>query len=211
MKPTIYLGLGGTGNLAISNAKRLYEEEYGKGNIPSSVAFVTVDFQTDMDKDAGLVTDISENFIRIEMATNPREFYRIRRENDGEYSWMFDGNTANIDNRISKGAKAVRTTGRLYTEMVLELIINRLNSTVNSVTDVDTNSDVAGGVNIHMVMSLAGGTGAGSFITIANAIKQRYGNHVNLYGYGVMHSIFRTMDVSGNKTPNVELMLYHLL
>ena len=46
MKPTIYLGLGGTGNLAISNAKRLYEEEYGKGNIPSSVAFVTVDFQT---------------------------------------------------------------------------------------------------------------------------------------------------------------------
>lgn len=205
MKPTIYLGLGGTGNLAISNAKRLYEEEYGKGNIPSSVAFVTVDFQTDMDKDDGLVTDISENFIKIEMATNPREFYRIRRENDGEYSWMFDGNTANIDNRISKGAKAVRTTGRLYTEMVLELIINRLNSTINSVTDVDTNSDVAGGVNIHMVMSLAGGTGAGSYITIANAIKQRYGNHVNLYGYGVMHSIFRTMDVSGNKTPNVEL------
>ena len=27
MKPTIYLGLGGTGNLAISFAKKLYEED----------------------------------------------------------------------------------------------------------------------------------------------------------------------------------------
>ena len=61
MKPTIYLGLGGTGNLAISFAKKLYEEEYGVGNIPSSVAFCTVDFQTDMDQDAGLASNITDN------------------------------------------------------------------------------------------------------------------------------------------------------
>lgn len=207
MKPTIYLGLGGTGNLAVSHAKKLYEEEHGTGNIPSSVAFVTVDFQTDMDSDPGLSTSISDNFIKIEAATNPREFYRVRRDEGGEYTWMFDSNTSNIDNRISKGAKAVRTTGRLYTEMVLESIINRLSNTVNNVTVVDTDDeyDVSGGVNIHMVMSVAGGTGAGSFITIANAIRQKWGNHVNLYGYGVTHSVFRAMDVSGNKTPNVEL------
>ena len=65
MKPTIYLGLGGTGNLAISFAKRLYEEEYGKGNIPDSIAFVTVDFQTDMDEDPSLATNISDDFIKI--------------------------------------------------------------------------------------------------------------------------------------------------
>ena len=179
MKPTIYLGLGGTGNLAISFAKRLYEEEYGKGNIPSSVAFVTVDFQTDMDKDPGLATDISDDFIKIESASNPREFYRVRRENHGNYTWMFDGNTNNIDNRISKGAKAVRTTGRLYTEMALDSIISRLAVSINNVTYVDNSADVAAGVNIHMVMSMAGGTGAGSFITIANAIKQRYKNKQN--------------------------------
>lgn len=205
MKPTIYLGLGGTGNLAISFAKRLYEEEYGKGNIPSSVAFVTVDFQTDMDKDPGLATDISDDFIKIESASNPREFYRVRRENHGNYTWMFDGNTNNIDNRISKGAKAVRTTGRLYTEMALDSIISRLAVSINNVTYVDNSADVAAGVNIHMVMSMAGGTGAGSFITIANAIKQRYKNKVNLYGYGVTHNVFRAMDVRGNSTPNVEL------
>ena len=205
MKPTIYLGLGGTGNLAISFAKRLYEEEYGKGNIPSSVAFVTVDFQTDMDKDPGLATNISDDFIKIESASNPREFYRVRRENHGNFTWMFDGNTNNIDNRIAKGAKAVRTTGRLYTEMSLDSIISRLAVSVNNVTYVDNGADVAAGVNIHMVMSIAGGTGAGSFLTIANAIKQKYGNKVNLYGYGVTHNVFRAMDVRGNSTPNVEL------
>ena len=109
MKPTIYLGLGGTGNIAISHAKKLYEEEYGVGNIPPSVAFVTVDFQTDMDEDAGLSTNIKDNFIKIDIAANPKEFYRVRREQHGQYTWMFDGNTNNIDNRISKGAKAVRT------------------------------------------------------------------------------------------------------
>ena len=205
MKPTIYLGLGGTGNLAISYAKKLYEEECGKGNLPDSVAFVTVDFQTDMDQNANLATNISDNFIKIEAAANPREFYRVRREDGGEFSWMFDGNTNNIDNRIAKGAKAVRTTGRLYTEMVLESIMNRLSATINRVRFVDNQADVAGGVNIHMVMSVAGGTGAGSFITIANAIRQKYGNAVNLFGYGVTHSIFRAMDLGGNKTPNVEL------
>lgn len=205
MKPTIYLGLGGTGNLAISYTKRLYEEEFGVGNLPDSVAFVTVDFQTDMDADPNLATNISDNFIKIESAANPKEFYRVRSENEGEFSWMFKCNTRNIDNRISKGAKQVRTTGRLYTEMVLESIMSRLNATVNRVKFINNQADVAGGVNIHMVMSIAGGTGAGSFITIANAIRQKYGNMVNLFGYGVTHSVFRAMDISGTKTPNVEL------
>lgn len=205
MKPTIYLGLGGTGNLAISYAKKLYEEECGKGNLPDSVAFVTVDFQTDMDQNANLATNISENFIKIESTANPRDFYQVRREDGGEFTWMFKGNESNIDNRISRGAKQVRTTGRLYTEMVLELIMNRLKTTINNVKFVDTQADNVAEVNIHMVMSIAGGTGAGSFITIANAIRQEYGNKVNLYGYGVTHSIFRTMDVTGNLTPNVEL------
>ena len=205
MKPTIYLGLGGTGNLAVSFTKKLYEEEYGKGNIPSSVAFVTVDFQTDVDKDPGLATDITDNFIKIESASNPKDFYRVRRETNGNFTWMFDGNTSNIDTRIAKGAKAVRTTGRLYTEMALDTIISRLAVSMTNVTYVDNSADVAAGVNIHMVMSIAGGTGAGSFLTIANAIKQKYGNKVNLYGYGVTHNVFRAMDVRGNSTPNVEL------
>lgn len=77
MKPTIYLGLGGTGNLAISYAKKLFEEEYGIGKIPAEVAFIGVDYQIDMDKDANLATDIRDDFFRIQSGNNPKEFYKI--------------------------------------------------------------------------------------------------------------------------------------
>ncbi len=92
MNPTVYLGLGGTGNLAISYAKKLYEEEFGVGNIPSHVAFFAVDFYSDMDVDAGLSTDIKDNFIKIDFAANLKDFYRVRREQHGQYTWMFEGN-----------------------------------------------------------------------------------------------------------------------
>lgn len=204
-KPTIYLGLGGTGNLAVSYAKKLYEEEYGKGNIPSSIAFVTVDFQTDMDESRLLATDIKEDFIKIKSQVNPRNHYQVRHEDYSEYSWMFKSNEANIGNLISRGASAVRTTGRLYTEMALEQVMNNLKNTVRRVKSFTSNSAAANEVMIYMVMSLAGGTGAGSFITIANAIKEEYGNNVTLYGYGVTHSVFKAMDPTGNIMPNVEL------
>ena len=205
MKPTIYLGLGGTGNLAVAQAKKLYEEEYGKGNIPASIAFVTLDFQTDMDEDPDLATDIKDDFIRIEAAVNPREFLRIRKENNGQFAWMFDGNVGSVDNRISKGAKAVRTTGRLYTEIALDKVMSRFDVIKQRVTNIDVGAQMTGGINIHMVMSLAGGTGAGSFLTIANALREKYSNTVNIYGYGVTHGIFRAMDPMGVLTPNVEL------
>lgn len=204
-KPAIYLGLGGTGNLAISYAKKLYEEEYGKGNIPSSIAFVGVDFQTDMDKNALLATDISDDFIRIQTATNPKDYYKIRHNDHDEYQWMFKCNEGNIDNNISRGARAVRTTGRLYTEMVLDNVMSKLRSTISRVKSFDNNAIASDEIMIYMVMSLAGGTGAGSFITLANQIKIEYGNAVTLYGYGITHSVFRTMDPIGNRMPNVEL------
>ena len=204
MKPTIYLGIGGTGNKAIAYAKKHYEEEYGVGNIPSEVAFVGFDFQTDMDKSPDLATDISANFIKVDSDSNPQTFYEVGKTKKNKFQWMFEGNSSNIDALISKGANQVRTTGRLYTEMTLALIIPKIKQVINQILHVSgTAANVKGGVNIYMVMSLAGGTGAGSFLTIASAIKQEYGNRVNLYGYGVTHGVFEAMDPMGNKMPNV--------
>lgn len=204
MKPTIYLGIGGTGNKAIAFAKKQYEEEYGVGNIPEEIAFVGFDFQTDMDEDPDLATDISPDFIKVDVASNPKQTYEVGRDKHNKYQWMHAANETNVDDRISKGAKSVRTTGRLYTEMTLLHIIPRLKDVINRVLDVSgTAANVQAGVNIYMAMSLAGGTGAGSFLTIATAIKQEYDNKVNLYGFGVTHGVFEAMDPMGNKMPNV--------
>ena len=204
MKPTIYLGIGGTGNKAIAYAKKQYEEEYGVGNIPDEIAFVGFDFQTDMDEDPDLATDISPDFIKVDVAANPKQTYEVGRDKHNKYHWMHAANETNVDDKISKGAKSIRTTGRLYTEITLAHIMPRLRDVINRILDVDGSADnVQAGVNIYMSMSLAGGTGAGSFITIATAIKNEYDNKVNLYGFGVTHGVFEAMDPMGNKMPNV--------
>ena len=44
IRPSIYIGLGGTGILAISQTKKMYEEEFGVGKIPNQIAFLAIDF-----------------------------------------------------------------------------------------------------------------------------------------------------------------------
>lgn len=198
MNPTIYLGIGGTGVKTLAHIKHQFEKEYGVGNIPDEIAFVGFDFQTDMDEDPDLVTDISEDFITVQVAANPIQTYEVGRNKHNKYQWMHKANEMNVDDKILHGAHQVRTTGRLYTEITLGLILPRIKSVINRVLCVCPPY-----VDIHMVMSLAGGTGAGSFITIATAIKQDFGSRVNLFGFGVTHSVFEAMDPMGNKMPNV--------
>ncbi len=200
-RPSIYIGLGGTGIKAIAKTKKLYEEEYGVGNIPPEISFLAIDFdETEPQKIQ--ITDLSGDYLALVSAVNPQEHYRVRNEQYNEFGWMFPGNSAYIDTRIANGAKQVRTTGRLYTEIVLQQIQTRIRACYTSIQNI-ANARGIRNVDIHLAMSMAGGTGAGSFLTLALLINQMYGGNVNLYGYGVLHGVFRTMDPSGAKTPRV--------
>ncbi len=202
-RPSIYIGLGGTGIKAIAKTKKLYEEEFGKKDIPPEIAFLAIDFDKMAVEDKELPTDIKNDFLQLVAAVNPREHYRVQRESFNEYEWMFSQNSSYVDNLISNGAKQVRTTGRLYTEIVIEQIKAKIQNCYNKVLNIATSRGYHQAVDIHLVMSLAGGTGAGSFITVALLIDQLFGNKINLYGYGVLHGVFQTMDPAGAKTPRV--------
>lgn len=201
IRPSIYIGLGGTGILAISQTKKMYEEEFGVGNIPRQIAFIAIDFDKTAPKDPKLATDISTDFMQIPTGIDPRGFYETGKE-QGEYKWMFPNNTGYIAPRIEDGASQVRTTGRLYTELVYAHIDARIRNCFNRVQNI-ANETTGGIVDVHMAMSIAGGTGAGSFMTVAHIIKEAYPTSVNLYGYGVNYGVFRAMDVTGTKTPRV--------
>ena len=192
IRPSIYIGLGGTGILAISQTKKMYEEEFGVGNIPKQIAFIAIDFDKTAPKDPKLATDISTDFMQIPAGIDPRGFYEIGKE-QGEYKWMSLNNTGFIAARIEDGASQVRTTGRLYTELVYSSIEARITNAFNKVQNI-ANQTTGGIVDVHMAMSIAGGTGAGSFMTVAHIIKEAYPTTVNLYGYGVNYGVFRAMD-----------------
>lgn len=202
MKPTIYLGIGGTGIKTLAQVKYQFEKEYGVGSIPKEVAFVGIDFQTGIVDNPSLVTDISEDFIYLDLDIDLGSFYEVGRDRQNKYQWMHTANEIDIDRRMHRTSQ-VRTTGRLNTELTLRYIISRIRDAMNRLLSVGGGPAGANCVDIHMVMSLAGGTGAGSFITIATAIKNEYDNKVNLYGFGVTHGVFEAMDPVGNKRPTV--------
>ena len=209
IRPSIYVGLGGTGIKAVSQTKKMFEDAFGKDNIPSQIAFAAIDF--DLAEDPNLPTPMREDFLSVTNAGSPRQLYDVRRKL-GEYSWMFPGNSRFIGNLISDGASQVRTYGRFLTEMIINNIERRIADCYTQVTniqqDMDINVDKTASVDIHIAMSLAGGTGCGSFLNVASMLRDKYQEKVKIIGYGVLHSVFRTMDPSTNKTPRVVANAY---
>ena len=210
MRPTIYIGLGGTGIRAIAQTKKMYEDAYGVGKIPPQVAFIAVDFDLAAPSDRSLATNIAPDFLSLNILANPQQFY-VEGVKQSDYKWVFKGNGRFIGKQIAEGASQVRTTGRFYTEMVLDKIRQRIKyawQQVNSVAKVTQKVDKTAAVDIHIVMSLAGGTGCGSFINVAEMIRNTWPTQAHIIGYGVLHGVFCTMDPSRNKTPRVVANAY---
>ena len=214
IRPSIYIGLGGTGIMAVSYTKKLYVEAYkGVENIPGQIAFAAIDFDLAAPEDPGLATDMHDDFLSFSnvAAASPKTLYDVRSDK-GDYVWMFPNNTRYLGNVISDGASQVRTYGRFLTEMIQDSIIRRVSDCITQVRNIqatlDTTEVVNQPIDIHIAMSLAGGTGCGSFLNVAQLIRERYQNQVHIIGYGVLHSVFRAMDPSGNKTPRVVANAY---
>lgn len=207
-RPTIYIGLGGTGIKAIAHAKKLYEEEFGIGQVPPEIAFLAIDFDAKEVEDGAHPADLKGDFLQLVTAVNPLEHYMVGRDQNNAYKWMFKGNAGYIDKNINNGAKQVRTTGRLYTEIVIKQIQAKITSCYNRVQSIAKSRGYNQNVDVHLVMSLAGGTGAGSFLTVALLLDKEFHGKINLYGYGVLHGVFKAMDTYGNKTPRVVANAY---
>ncbi|MDR1527826.1 MAG: tubulin-like doman-containing protein [Dysgonamonadaceae bacterium] len=211
IRPSIYIGIGGTGILAISKTKKMYEDAYGKGKIPEQIAFAAIDFDLTAENDPNLATDMKDDFLSLKNLSSPKQLYNVRSE-QGEYSWMFGANTRFIGDRISDGASQVRTYGRFLTEMIKDSIDRRIADCVTQVKNIQNSfehdEEKNQPIDVHIAISLAGGTGCGSFLNVAQLIRDKYQNQVNIIGYGVIHSVFRTMDPSTNKSPRVVANAY---
>jgi len=209
IRPSIYIGLGGTGILAISKTKKMYEEAY-EDNIPSQVAFIAIDFDSSVKNDTNLATSIEDNFLQLKNIGNPKELYDERMKL-GDFKWMFPSNSNFIGTKVSDGASQVRTYGRFLTEMIKDSILKRIKTTyiqVKNIENEQTKEQEDQVIDVHIAMSLAGGTGCGSFLNIADLIRSEYGDKVNIIGYGVIHGVFRTMDPSTTKSPRVVANAY---
>lgn len=192
MKPTIYIGLGGTGFKAVSHTKKMYEDMYGVGNIPPHIAFLVLDYDFRGYSSSSLATSIEADAVPLNYNGDPRDYYRAHVEN-GAFNWMFEGNSLFFKSNVPMYPPPYRTTGRFYTELLRATIEQALQARWQQVTNFIYGVAPAN-VDVHIVTSLCGGTGAGSFINIAELVQRNFGNRANIIGHGVMHGIFRAMN-----------------
>ena len=83
-----------------------------------------------------------------------------------------------------------------------ENLANKVRDAVGRITDANIRTnpkydpDFVGDVEVHMVFSMSGGTGAGTFINMAYVIRHALGK-CKVTGYAVLPDVFETMSQYG--------------
>ena len=187
MQPTIYLGLGGTGIQTLSYLKKQCVDAYGEEHVPKEIAFLGVDTMR-----FPYIDDLDIIGCQIPLV----EYYKAQKQK-GYLKWLHDENLCGIPTTISFPNASLRTTGRLAADASISHIIYEFEKRMNTVSG---SNDIH--VSVHVITSLAGGFGSGSLIPIVAALRNKFGERINVYGHGVLHNIFIE-----NNPPSSQLVL----
>lgn len=209
LRRTLLIGLGGTGIKAILNAKKMFYENYGE--IPPMIGFVGVDtdkpglsntFVTANDGEKISLNTSEQLCISVD---TPALIYSKNR-NGHLFDWMPESNVQGLT-ALSIGAGQMRSNGRFaitVNENNVQQFINHKITEINNASIIDNaDYDLLGtDTEVHMVFSLGGGTGSGTFLNMAYLIKRMFPN-IKISGYAVLSDVFRTM-VTGAMSARVK-------
>ena len=184
MKPTIYLGLGGTGARTLSCIKQLFTDNYGLEKIPKDVAFLAID-TTDLSYD--LPDHMKQDFLWLNTYYSCiQEYYQVQKQK-GYCKWMPEENIHWIPNRnMSSPVAPIRTMGRLYADYSMRQIMLEFDKSLNIINFSNSSNQV----DVLVVLSLAGGFGSGSFLPIIASLKEKYKERINVHVYAIMYNAF---------------------
>lgn len=213
---TLYVGLGGTGVKALLRTKQCFVDAYGE--VPPMVAFLAIDTDNairdrSLVSRSGKIVKFSENEICFCGITGSA--LDIYRNNLSQFRWVPSRNVPFLANLRNTGAGQVRSNGRFLARHNATAISMRV---ANKVAEIgrplplgsrfsyDTNKDgVEYPTKVHVVGSVAGGTGSGTFldmlVLIAKTLRDN-GLKYSITPWMVLPEVFRHM-VPGPASANV--------
>ena len=187
-RPTLYIGIGGSGCKTVSRIKDNFREKYGPDKIPGYIRFFCID--TDICMDESLKDD---TYIIGQEDYTPEGYLDFNIYNKtGLCDWYIDNQSSSKPDACGTGA--CRADGRLAMEASQKHILAKIRVIISELLDAAHNSGSVD-IDVRFVLSLAGGTGSGIFIPLAMLISQF--KAVNLYGYAILHGIYRKSDPGG--------------
>ena len=207
IKRCLYIGLGGTGMNALLHTKKVFFDTYGE--IPPMIGFLGID------TDSGAYKKSLSSISGEEIALEPNEQLPIYVEdaravyevNKDDLSWVPTRNLNDLD-KMTLGAGQIRTNGRFAFTAHYKDVANKVKNIINQITnasiiDNDRYELLSNDVEIHVVFSLGGGTGCGTFINMAYLLRNEV-PRCKLTGYAVLPDVFKAMSTFGmaNVKPN---------
>ncbi|MDR1369736.1 MAG: hypothetical protein LBJ72_06380 [Dysgonamonadaceae bacterium] len=220
LRRSLYVGLGGTGINAILHTKKMFLETYGE--IPPMIGFLGID----TDKQAfekKLDANINGEIVKVELeqyergrisVADPSKVYE--REKNDLLDWVPEKNVGYMRS-LENGAGQIRSNGRIGLIINADIIKTAIQNRIHDIRQ-DIRSDKYNVVanskdEIHMIFSICGGTGAGSFIDTAYLAKQAAGlidgnNSAKIIGYALLPEVFKAMQPTGPAMKNVKVNAY---
>ncbi len=206
LRRSIFIGLGGTGIKSILKTKAILLDNYGKeGELPPMFTFLGIDTDfTEYEKSAksktvGEITLTAKERFSISVA-RPKQYYERSRM---EMLWMPRQNIGCVTT-LDRGAGQVRSNGRvafMYNKAQLKTRLEQAISDVNSSNTYDARwsdyqslaHDNATKTEVHIVFSVCGGTGSGTFLDVAylmRDIARDTCTDITINGYAVLPGVF---------------------
>ncbi len=198
-RPTVVIGLGGTGYGTLLKLKKRFVDAYGF--VPPIISFLSID--TTENAEGGAATEKSP----AEGTLDHNEIFVLQVGNPAA---LVNGANAHIDEwwpsqiptqSIIAGAGQVRARGRLALFARANDVYGRIRRAVDDVRNIRNQKQMyadqfqvstRAGVEVHIVGSVAGGTGSGTFLDIAFMARDIIGSdeQSNFTGVLLLPGIF---------------------
>lgn len=200
IKRCLYVGLGGTGMNALLHTKKMFVETYGE--VPPMIGFLGIDTDGDAYK-----KELPSKYGPVSLAPNEQTPIQVEDAQAAyitsrqHFGWVHPDNVFALTS-MTKGAGQIRSNGRFALTCNFENLANKVRDAVGRITDANIRTnpkydpDFVGDVEVHMVFSMSGGTGAGTFINMAYVIRHALGK-CKVTGYAVLPDVFETMSQYG--------------
>jgi hypothetical protein len=198
-RPTVIIGLGGTGYGTLLKVKKRFVDAYGF--VPPIISFLAID--TTENAEGGAATEAAA----AEGKLDHNETFVLQVGNPAA---LVNGANAHIDEwwppqiptqSIIAGAGQVRARGRLALFARANDVYGRIRRAVDDVRNIRNQKQMyadqfqvssRAGVEVHIVGSVAGGTGSGTFLDIAFMARDIIGSdeQSNFTGVLLLPGIF---------------------